>query len=382
MSAHFSEKAAVGRYNGNFKFQKINTMIEEAQKLHSIVDGTEGTIFFYGLIGQEDPKKESITIMDLVKKLSELEAAGIKTCHIRINSPGGSVYNGTPMMANIRASKMVIHTWNDGLAYSMAADLWLCAKKENRHMAKNATIMFHKPSTIVQGNSDMIETALNDLRLLDEGFIDIMSDLTGLSKAVVRTEFYTGGDKKLGYQKCIEFGLMCDDGGAYIGEPLKESDTTQESVFDYIKKFSKMLFPTKNIEIVLDNSTVSTPNEAEKQEQIMDKNTIAEALKTGKFTLAELQALVVEEEAKVPMTKGDFLKMQKEQNDAFETKIALILSKFGGQSGGTPPKAVGNPNENAGDPTGAQTVDAALLAQLNASNQAAEDALKLGKIPE
>jgi DNA-binding transcriptional MerR regulator len=208
-----------------------------------------------------------------------------------------------------------------------------------------------------------------------------MSDLTGLSKAVVRTEFYTGGDKKLGYQKCIEFGLMCDDGGAYIGEPLKESDTTQESVFDYIKKFSKMLFPTKNIENVLDNTPVSTPNEAEK-EQIMDKNTIADALKTGKFTLAELQALVKEEEEKQPMTKGDFLALQKQQNDALKAEFAAMLAKFGGQSGGTPPKAVGNPNENAGDPTGAQTVDAALLAQLNASNQAAEDALKLGKIPE
>lgn len=353
----------------------------DSTKLHSIVDGTEGTIFFYGLIGQEDPQKESITIMDLVKKLSEFEKSGVQICHIRINSPGGSVYNGTPMMANIRASKMEIHTWNDGFAYSMAADLWLCAKKEFRHMAKNATVMFHKPSTVVQGNSDTIETALNDLRLLDAGFIDTMAELTGLSKEVVRTEFYTGGDKKFGYQKCIELGLMCDDGGSYVGEPLREAEPTPKSVLASIKKFSKMLFPTKNIENVLDNTPVSTPNEVEK-EQIMDKNTIADALKTGKFTLAELQALVAEEEAKVPMTKGDFLKMQKEQNEALKAEFAQMLAKFGGQSGGTPPKNVANPNENAGDPTGAQTVDAVLLAQLNASNQAAEDALKLGKIPE
>jgi len=106
--------------------------------------GKDATVYVYDEIGYW-----GVTPEDFVKELNNLSA---DTVHIRFNSPGGSVFDGTAMFNAIKQhkSKTVAHV--DGLAASIASVIALGA--DEVVMAENAFMMIHEPWSMVMGNSD------------------------------------------------------------------------------------------------------------------------------------------------------------------------------------------------------------------------------------
>jgi ATP-dependent Clp protease, protease subunit len=104
----------------------------------------EATVYVYDEIGYW-----GVTPEDFVKELNDLSA---DTVHIRFNSPGGSVFDGTAMFNAIKQhkSKTVAHV--DGLAASIASVIALGA--DEVRMAENAFMMIHEPWSMVMGNAD------------------------------------------------------------------------------------------------------------------------------------------------------------------------------------------------------------------------------------
>jgi len=96
-------------------------------------------VYLYGYIGQEkwwdDDPTEALTDLAVVKAIKDLEKS-YSRINIRINSPGGSVMHGDPIISAIRNSTADIHTYNDGMAASMAFDIWVAGK--NRHARRTA----------------------------------------------------------------------------------------------------------------------------------------------------------------------------------------------------------------------------------------------------
>jgi ATP-dependent protease ClpP protease subunit len=88
----------------------------------------------------------------LARQIWLLEADGHKRVHLRINSGGGSVAQGYSLFAAIRATKMEVHTWADGLALSMAGLIFLAGQK--RHMAPWALLMLHNPTLVAEGETE------------------------------------------------------------------------------------------------------------------------------------------------------------------------------------------------------------------------------------
>jgi ATP-dependent Clp protease protease subunit len=106
-------------------------------------------IFLYGEIGN---------IIDgnlIAQQIRSLDSFGVKIINEYINSEGGSIINGLSIIAaNIRAAAD-IHTFNDGVAASMAGIIYLSGKK--KFMLDYARLMLHEPNFWGQSIDDIEE---------------------------------------------------------------------------------------------------------------------------------------------------------------------------------------------------------------------------------
>lgn len=167
-------------------------------------------ILLYGYIGQDDwwdeeRKEERITDIAFIQKLSELESR-YQRINIRINSPGGSVYHGDAIIAAIRNCQAEIHTYNDGMAASIAAVIWLSGHQ--RHMSVNAKLMLHSTSTIVYGTAKDLRQVADQLDTFDAASVAVIAAATGMSEEDVQQQFFDYEDHWYTAKKCVEMGLI------------------------------------------------------------------------------------------------------------------------------------------------------------------------------
>ncbi|PHN06956.1 head maturation protease, ClpP-related [Flavilitoribacter nigricans] len=167
-------------------------------------------ILLYGYIGQddwwdEDRKEERITDIAFIQKLSEL-ASRYQRINIRINSPGGSVYHGDAIIAAIRNCEAEIHTYNDGMAASIAAVIWLAGHQ--RHMSVNAKLMLHSTSTIIYGTAKDLRQAADQLDTFDAASVAVIAAATGMNEDQVKEMFFDYEDHWYAAKQCVEMGLI------------------------------------------------------------------------------------------------------------------------------------------------------------------------------
>jgi ATP-dependent Clp endopeptidase proteolytic subunit ClpP len=168
-------------------------------------------IFLYGMIGQdfwwgdEEMKEESITDISFIKTIRELEK-DFDRIDIRINSPGGSVMHGDPIIAAIRSSKSEIHTYVDGMAASMAADIWVAGHV--RHMGVNSKLMIHSTWSGAIGNAQDLRKAADMLDKFDETAIATFAAATGWTEIETKERFYDYEDHWLSAKDAAEIGLI------------------------------------------------------------------------------------------------------------------------------------------------------------------------------
>jgi len=102
------------------------------------------TMYLYDEIGYW-----GVTAKQFVK---DLEAVKSKNIHLRINSPGGSVFDGTSIYNALKQhpANVVVHI--DGLAASISSIIALAGNEVR--MSENAFFMIHEPWSMVIGSSD------------------------------------------------------------------------------------------------------------------------------------------------------------------------------------------------------------------------------------
>lgn len=178
----------------------------------------------YGYIGQkadpyfgEDPA-EDITDLAVVRVIKELEQK-YNRINIRINSPGGSVMHGDPIITAIRNSKAEIHTYADGITASMAADIWMVGHV--RHAAINSKIMIHTTGTFAMGTAKDMRAAAEMLDKFDEVAIATFADATGMPEDDVKTRFYDYADHWLSAKDAQKLGLIADIENYKTASPIE-----------------------------------------------------------------------------------------------------------------------------------------------------------------
>ena len=119
--------------------------------------GKEAEICLYDVIDQWG----GISAKDFRR---ELAAAGdVDVIHCRINSPGGSVWDGLAIHNTLKAHKAKVIVHVDGVAASMASIVAMAG--DEIEMPANAFLMLHNPSDIAAGDAEEIRKTAN---LLDQ----------------------------------------------------------------------------------------------------------------------------------------------------------------------------------------------------------------------
>ena len=118
-------------------------------------------IWLYGDIG-ESWSGDSVTAKDLSDELKNL--AGVKEITLRINSPGGNVFDGLAMYNSLKKFPARIITEIDGMALSIASIVALAG--DEVRMAGNAVYMIHNPWTMTSGDSAEMRKVADQLDLV------------------------------------------------------------------------------------------------------------------------------------------------------------------------------------------------------------------------
>ena len=174
--------------------------VQSKKKNFQIINKTEtvAEILLYAQIG-ESFWEEGITAKSFADELKKLPSS-IKEIHLRVNSPGGSVFDGMSIYELLKKEKKngkKITAYVDGLAASIASVIIMAA--DEIIVGDGSLVMIHKPMVGVFGNSMELERSINILDKIEEQMISIYAAKTGqsrmeISKALAEETWYTSDE--------------------------------------------------------------------------------------------------------------------------------------------------------------------------------------------
>lgn len=140
----------------------------------------EPELYLYGPIGK-DFFGEGISADQVVKDLNALGKK--KQITVRIDSPGGAVFEGTNIYNALVRNPAKIHIEIDALAASIASVIAMAG--DRIRMADNAMMMIHEPAGVVIGTAKDMRDLANLLDKTRGNLIGIYAKRTGLDNEKV-----------------------------------------------------------------------------------------------------------------------------------------------------------------------------------------------------
>ena len=187
--------------------------------------GSIPEILVYGYIGLGD---ELVNAADFVKQLRALEAVHDKI-NVRINSAGGSIFEGIAIYSAMKNSRAEVNTIIDGLAASMGSVIALGGSKVK--MSNMARIMTHKASGFAGGSANNMRQTAALLESLEDTMAAIYASKTGLSKEDAKLKFLGDSDLWMTAQDALDAKLIDEVfTGAQVSVPA--SAKTEQEVWN------------------------------------------------------------------------------------------------------------------------------------------------------
>lgn len=130
---------------------KANNGKRAPRSIRNAADGSEATVYLYDAIDSWF----GVNAEEFVKDFNAITAP---TIHLRINSPGGDVFDGRAIATAVAQHKSNVIAHVDGLAASAASYVAIAA--DSVEMAPGSFLMIHNAWTLAFGNSeDLLQTA-------------------------------------------------------------------------------------------------------------------------------------------------------------------------------------------------------------------------------
>lgn len=305
-----------------------NTQNVGNKSFYTIQDksATEADILVYGVIG--DPWEDKpITASSFYNDFKRIEAQ-YDRINVRINSPGGSVWEGFPISNLISGSKKEIHTYNDGLAASMGAVLLLSVPTNRRHSAKNALTMIHASSTMAFGSAKNLRETADLLEKIDNSLSISIAQNSELDKEEIKKNWMDGTDHWFSAEEAMAEGLLNVED--YEGNP--KSDVRNMKLIDIINLYSDSSEKPENMFARLLNSFSSVFNlsiENNNQTIITMENVknITDLLGLKKIELTEGKAMLsADDVTKIEAKLAEITNLQNDLKVANEAKASLEKS--------------------------------------------------------
>jgi ATP-dependent Clp protease, protease subunit len=153
-------------------------------------------ILIYDIIGRDFWSGEGVTASDFRKSFKALEDnSEVESIDIRINSPGGSVFDGIAIYNVIKQSKKPVNTYVDGIAYSMAGIIALAGNKV--YASKNATILIHNCLGGARGNARDLRQTIEMMDKIDNSLAESLAAKTGLKVKDIMAKWLNYDDHTL-----------------------------------------------------------------------------------------------------------------------------------------------------------------------------------------
>lgn len=136
-------------------------------------DESSAEVYIYGVIG-DSWWKDSVPAATFVKDFDALDADKIS---VRINSPGGDVYDGITILNAIRRHKAAVTVTVDGIAASAAS--YIAMGGDEVVMARNSELMIHDASMIAWGDAAVMRDAADQLDKTSNNIASIYAEKAG-----------------------------------------------------------------------------------------------------------------------------------------------------------------------------------------------------------
>jgi ATP-dependent Clp protease, protease subunit len=136
--------------------------------------------------------------------LDELKAIGsVPELTVRINSPGGSVFDGVAIYNALKRHDAAITVWIDGIAASIASMIAMAG--DEVVMPENAMLVLHDPSGLVAGTASDMRAMAEALDRMKAGMVAAYRDKSGRDDAEI--EALMAAETWLSAQEALELGL-------------------------------------------------------------------------------------------------------------------------------------------------------------------------------
>lgn len=222
----------------------------------------EATVYIYDEIGWFGVSAEQF-----IKDLNDITA---KTVHIRFNTPGGSVFDGTAVFNAIKQHKSKTVSHIDGLAASISSVIAL-ASNEVR-MAENAFMMIHEPWSIVIGDAETMREEADLLDKVGKTIAKTYTDKTGKKEDEIKA--LMSAETWMTAEEALEMGFVD------VIEETEKDEKAKATLFD-LSVFAKGEEMARIIE--------EKQGEAKKEP---DKRTAEKALREAGFSRNEALKIV------------------------------------------------------------------------------------------
>jgi ATP-dependent Clp protease, protease subunit len=136
--------------------------------------------------------------------LDELQALGpVAQLTVRINSPGGSVFDGVAIYNALKRHDAVVTMWIDGIAASIASMIAMAG--DEVVMPENAMLVLHDPSGLVAGTASDMRAMAEALDRMKAGMVVAYRDKSGRDDTEI--EELMRAETWLSAQEAVELGL-------------------------------------------------------------------------------------------------------------------------------------------------------------------------------
>jgi ATP-dependent Clp protease, protease subunit len=136
--------------------------------------------------------------------LDELKGLGpVAELTVRINSPGGSVFDGVAIYNALKRHDAVIRIWVDGIAASIASMIAMAG--DEVVMPENAMLMLHDPSGLVMGTAADMRAMAEALDRMKAGMVAAYRDKSGRDDAEI--EILMAAETWLSAEEAVDLGL-------------------------------------------------------------------------------------------------------------------------------------------------------------------------------
>lgn len=170
----------------------------------AVVEGDVAEILIYDVIGEDFWSGGGVTAKGFAETLKAL--GKVQTINLKINSPGGDVFDGVAIYNNLVQHPAKVNVFIDGLAASIASVIAMAG--DNITIAENGMMMIHNPWTFAMGDANDLRQSADVLDKIKATMLTTYSKRAGVTEAeasaIMDAEtWYTG-------QEAVDAGFADD----------------------------------------------------------------------------------------------------------------------------------------------------------------------------